>query len=67
MPFAFGCPECGSKLKTAAPIPADRSIQCPKCKHTFTGKDTEVQEIPAPKCGSWVEQPNCLAPSCRER
>jgi hypothetical protein len=47
MPYSFGCPECGSKLKTANPVPAGRAIQCPKCKHTFTSSDTTVEELPA--------------------
>jgi hypothetical protein len=50
MPFVFDCPECRSSLKTGAPPPAGRAIQCPKCRHVFTAADTDVrEESPAPR------------------
>jgi hypothetical protein len=47
MPYVFGCPQCDSKLKTATPIPPERTIHCPKCKTSFTVADTHVEEVPS--------------------
>ena len=43
MAFVFHCPQCASILKTGAPIPEGRTIQCPKCNNVFTSTETTVQ------------------------
>jgi hypothetical protein len=36
MSVSYECPACSSKLKSPNPIPAGKSIKCPKCGATFT-------------------------------
>lgn len=43
MPFVIACPACGSKLKSASPVAAGRSVTCPQCKHAFTTTEDAVE------------------------
>src|SRR5438105_350562 len=65
MPYIVTCPKCSTKLKSAQPVPAGRSVSCPSCKTQFTlsepARAMETQpvsnKLPAkvPKKGSRAE------------
>jgi hypothetical protein len=47
MAFTFTCPQCQTKLRTAAAVPAGKTIQCPKCKTVFSAGAAEDEEAAA--------------------
>jgi hypothetical protein len=49
MAFTFTCPQCQTKLRTAAAVPSGKTIQCPKCKTVFTAGAAEDEDTPAPR------------------
>src|SRR5262249_43485203 len=52
MPYLIVCPNCGSKLKAAQPLPAGRNLTCPQCKAAFTlsepAPEVDAASLPTP-------------------
>src|SRR5438046_963439 len=44
------CPRCGAGLKSAQPLPAGKSVKCPKCGVPFT-VPSEGITVPPPRSG----------------
>ncbi|HJZ94326.1 MAG TPA: hypothetical protein VKE40_25910 [Gemmataceae bacterium] len=57
MPYVIQCPSCSTKLKSAQPVPAGRTVTCPQCKNPFTTSEA-AQEVNG--------QPTAPAPSAAE-
>jgi hypothetical protein len=34
--YTLACPHCGTRLKTAGPVPAGKTVTCPRCAGLFT-------------------------------
>jgi len=62
MAFTFVCPQCQTKLRTAAPVPTGKAIQCPKCKSVFSAGAAEEEEAAAAP-----RHPTAKAPASRKR
>ena len=52
MPYLVTCPSCGIKLKSVQPVPAGRSLNCPKCATAFAlsepAPEVDVSTVPIP-------------------
>src|SRR5829696_3841046 len=42
MPYVVVCPNCATKLRSATPIAAGRTLNCPTCKGQFTLSEPAV-------------------------
>jgi hypothetical protein len=67
MPYLIVCPNCGSKLKAAQPVPAGRNLTCPQCKAAFTlsepAPEVDAASLPTPPAKpATAEAPAVAAP-----
>jgi hypothetical protein len=59
MPYVIQCPSCSTKLKSAQPVPAGKTVTCPQCKNPFTTAEAaqEVNGQPAAPAPATAEAP----------
>src|SRR5262245_60387007 len=56
MPYVIQCPSCSTKLKSAQPVPAGKTVTCPQCKNPFTTSEA-AQEVNAQPTSPATEAP----------